>query len=174
MNIKALLKNPIFSKISDLADSQNAEVYVVGGYVRDLLLDRDTKDIDLMVVGSGIDFARMFAKSLGKNTDLVVYKNFGTALVQKGSTAIEFVGARKESYNRGSRNPAVESGTKEEDLQRRDFSINALAASLNKSSFVEVTDLFKGESDIKKGIIRVPNDPDITFSDDPLRMMRLG
>lgn len=172
MNIKHLISDSIFAKISTLAEARKAEVYVVGGYVRDLILDRETKDIDIMVVGSGIDFAKALAKTLGKNTDLVIYKNFGTALVQDETTAIEFVGARKESYNRGSRNPIVEDGTKEDDLHRRDFTMNALAASLNSSTFGEVTDLFGGEGDIAKKLIRVPNDPDITFSDDPLRMMR--
>jgi len=172
MNIKPLLKDPIFSKITSLADAHGNEVYVVGGYVRDLILGRDTKDIDVMVVGSGIEFAKSLAKTLGKNTDLVVYKNFGTALVQSGDTAIEFVGARKESYDRSSRKPVVENGTKEDDLNRRDFTINALAASLNSDRFGEVTDLFDGEMDIKRKLIRVPNDADITFSDDPLRMMR--
>ena len=172
MNIKPLLKDPIFSKITSLADAHGNEVYVVGGYVRDLILGRDTKDIDVMVVGSGIEFAKSLAKTLGKNTDLVVYKNFGTALVQSGDTAIEFVGARKESYDRSSRKPVVENGTKEDDLNRRDFTINALAASLNSDRFGEVTDLFDGEMDIKRKLIRVPNEADITFSDDPLRMMR--
>jgi len=172
MNIKPLLSNPIFSKISKLADSQGKELYVVGGYVRDLILGRETKDIDIMVVGSGIDFAKSLAVELGKDSDLVVYKNFGTALVQNNGLAIEFVGARKESYDRGSRKPVVENGTKEDDLKRRDFTMNTLAASLNSANFGEVTDLFDGESDIGKKLIRVPNDPEITFSDDPLRMMR--
>jgi len=172
MNIKPLLKDPIFSKISQLADALGTEAYVVGGYVRDLILGRATKDIDVMIVGSGIDFAKALAKELGAKTDLVVYKNFGTALVQNGATAIEFVGARKESYDRRSRKPVVENGTKEDDLHRRDFTINALAASLNAANFGEVTDLFGGEADIEKKCIRVPNDPDLTFSDDPLRMMR--
>jgi len=172
MNIKPLLQDPIFSKITALADAQGKEAYLVGGYVRDLILRRPTKDIDVMIVGSGIEFAKSLAGEMGGKTNLVIYKNFGTALVQSGSTAIEFVGARKESYDRDSRKPVVENGTKEDDLQRRDFTINALAASLNATTFGEVTDMFGGAADIDKKCIRVPNDPDVTFSDDPLRMMR--
>jgi len=172
MNIKALLQDPIFSQITALADAQGKEAYVVGGYVRDLILDRPTKDIDIMVVGNGIDFAKSLASEMGAKANLAIFKNFGTALVQKGATAIEFVGARKESYNRDSRKPRVDTGTKEDDLQRRDFTINALAASLNTATFGEVTDMFGGVADIDKQCIRVPNDADVTFSDDPLRMMR--
>jgi tRNA nucleotidyltransferase/poly(A) polymerase len=172
MNIKALLQDPIFSQITALADAQGKEAYVVGGYVRDLILDRPTKDIDVMVVGNGIDFAKSLASEMGAKANLAIFKNFGTALVQKGATAIEFVGARKESYNRDSRKPRVDTGTKEDDLQRRDFTINALAASLNTATFGDVTDMFGGVADIDKQCIRVPNDADVTFSDDPLRMMR--
>jgi len=172
MNIKAHLQDPIFSKITALADAQGKEAYVVGGYVRDLILDRPTKDIDVMVVGNGIDFAKSVAGEMGARANLAIFKNFGTALVQMGTTAIEFVGARKESYNRDSRKPVVDTGTKEDDLKRRDFTINTLAASLNANTFGEVTDMFGGVDDIEKQCIRVPNDADVTFSDDPLRMMR--
>lgn len=172
MNIKALLQDPIFSRITALADAQGKEAYLVGGYVRDLILGRPTKDIDVMVVGNGIDFAKSLASQMGAKANLAIFKNFGTALVQEGATAIEFVGARKESYDRDSRKPLVDTGTKEDDLQRRDFTINALAASLNAETFGDVTDMFGGVADIDKQCIRVPNDADVTFSDDPLRMMR--
>jgi poly(A) polymerase len=144
----------------------------VGGYVRDKLLNRPSKDIDIVVVGSGIEMARAFAGKLGKGAHLSVFRNFGTAQVKHEDTEVEFVGARKESYQRNSRKPAVEDGTLQDDQNRRDFTINALAICLNKSRFGELIDPFNGIDDLKEKTIRTPLNPDITFSDDPLRMMR--
>lgn len=172
MNLKDKLTDPVFSILCDVADSLNIESYIIGGYVRDLLLNRKTKDIDIVVVGSGIAMAKAVAARLGKHTSLAVYKTYGTAQVKKGNTELEFVGARKESYNFDSRNPIVSEGTLEDDQNRRDFTVNALAVSLNSDRFGELIDPFNGISDMKAGILRTPLDPDITFSDDPLRMMR--
>lgn len=172
MNLKERIDNNIFRKLSETADKLGLECYVIGGYVRDLILQRPTKDIDVVVVGSGINMAKAFAKTLGSGTSLAVYKNFGTAQVKHGEIEVEFVGARRESYNRNSRNPIVEEGTLEEDQQRRDFTVNALALCLNANNFGELIDPFNGLTDMKKLILRTPLDPDITFSDDPLRMMR--
>lgn len=147
------------------------EVYVVGGYVRDLIIGRPSKDIDFVTVGSGIELAQKVADDM-RGSRLTVFRNYGTAQVHRGATELEFVGARRESYRRDSRNPIVEDGTLEDDLSRRDFTINALAIKINAEGFGEVIDLFGGLADIDRGIIRTPLDPDITFSDDPLRMLR--
>ena len=168
-----LLKNiniSIINTISIEAELSGKEVYLVGGFVRDLILNRRNKDIDVMVVGNGIDFAKLISKKLNKK--LQIFKNFGTAMLKTENYDIEFVGARKESYSKDSRNPVVEQGTLIEDLSRRDFTINSLAISLNKKNYGEIIDLFSGRADIDKKIIRTPLDPKITFHDDPLRMMR--
>lgn len=166
------LEGKIFTTLSEVADSLGLECYVIGGYVRDLLLNRPSKDIDIVVVGNGIEMAHAVAKKLGKGTNLSIFKTYGTAQVKRGETELEFVGARKESYNRDSRNPIVEVGTLEDDQNRRDFTINALAICLNKERFGELVDPFDGIRDLNIKIIRTPLNPDITFSDDPLRMMR--
>ena len=172
MNI--CLNDKIFEILSEVVSSENVDAWVIGGYVRDCLLKRENpdKDIDIVVVGNGIDIARKSARKLGSNIKVSVFRNFGTAMFRFGDYDIEFVGARKESYNRGSRKPAVISGSLEDDQKRRDFTINALAISLNKNSFGDLLDPFNGIGDLKEKIIRTPLDPDITFSDDPLRMMR--
>jgi poly(A) polymerase len=170
--MKEHLQLPVFKIISDIADEQNQECYVIGGYVRDLLLHRPSKDIDIVVVGSGISFAEKVADALGKKAYLSVFKNFGTAQLKYKDLEIEFVGARRESYQRDSRKPIVENGTLEDDQNRRDFTINALAICLNKNRFGELVDPFNGQTDLRNKIIRTPLNPDITFSDDPLRMMR--
>ena len=167
-----ILDKEIFHKISEAADSLGLECYVVGGYVRDLFLERPSNDIDVVVVGSGIRVADELRKSLGKKAHISVFRNFGTAQVKYKNTEVEFVGARKESYTHDSRKPIVEDGTLEDDQNRRDFTINALAVCLNKERFGELVDPFDGVYDMEDGIIRTPLDPDITFSDDPLRMMR--
>ena len=163
---------PIFELITEEADQLNFETYVIGGYVRDFFLRRNSKDIDIVCVGSGIRLAEAIARRLGKKAKLSVFKNFGTAQVKWKDMEIEFVGARKESYNRDSRNPIIENGTLDDDLNRRDFAINAMAICLNKDRFGELIDPFDGLQDLENLIIRTPSDPDITFSDDPLRMMR--
>ena len=160
----------IIDTISIEAQLSGKEVYLVGGFVRDLILNRRNKDIDVMVVGNGIDFAKLISKKLNKK--LQIFKNFGTAMLKTDNYDIEFVGARKESYSKDSRNPVVEQGTLVDDLSRRDFTINSLAISLNKKNYGEIIDLFSGRADIDKKIIRTPLDPKITFHDDPLRMMR--
>lgn len=170
--VTLLSKDNIFDKLSQTADKLNIETYLVGGYVRDLFLDRPTNDIDVVVVGSGIDFAKDFKNSLGQDAHLSVFKNFGTAQVKWHHHEIEFVGARRESYSHNSRKPIVENGTLEEDQNRRDFTINALAICLNRQHFGKLIDPFNGVRDLMDGLIRTPLDPDITFSDDPLRMMR--
>ena len=167
-----LLDKDIFRKISSTADALGLECYVVGGYVRDLFLERPSNDIDVVVVGSGIRMAEALKEQLGKRARLSVFRNFGTAQVKYGTLEIEFVGARKESYSHDSRKPIVEDGTLEDDQNRRDFTINALAVCLNGPRFGELVDPFDGLADLEDGIIRTPLDPDITFSDDPLRMLR--
>lgn len=167
-----ILDKDIFHKISEAADSLQLECYVVGGYVRDLFLERPSNDIDVVVVGSGIQVASELKKMLGKKAHLSVFRNFGTAQVKYKDTEVEFVGARKESYQHDSRKPIVENGTLEDDQNRRDFTINALAVCLNKDRFGELVDPFDGVYDMEDGIIATPLDPDVTFSDDPLRMMR--
>ena len=170
--MKEYLKDKIFQIISEAADEQQQECYVIGGFVRDIFLKRPSKDIDVVIVGSGIELAKRVAEKLGKKASLAVFKNFGTAQVKLGEMEVEFVGARKESYQRDSRNPIVEDGTLEDDQNRRDFTINALAICLNKERFGELIDPFGGMEDLQNFVIRTPLDPDITFSDDPLRMMR--
>lgn len=166
------LKDKIFQVISEAADEQQQECYVIGGFVRDIFLQRPSKDIDVVVVGSGIELAERVARKLGKKASLSVFKNFGTAQVKHKDLEVEFVGARRESYQRDSRNPIVEDGSLEDDQNRRDFTINALALCLNKDRFGELLDPFGGLNDLKNFVIRTPLNPDITFSDDPLRMMR--
>ena len=168
--MKKHLQHPIFKKLSELADENGTEIYVIGGYVRDLFLNRPSKDIDILVIGNGIKFAEEAGKLL--QTKVSVFKNFGTAMLRFGDLEIEFVGARKESYRQESRKPIVENGTLEDDQKRRDFSINAMALSLNTSSFGALLDPFDGVNDLEKKLIRTPLDPAETFSDDPLRMMR--
>ena len=170
--MKKHLQHPIFKVISEIADQLHQETYVIGGFVRDLILKRPSADIDVVTIGSGIQLAEMVAKKLGPGIHVSVFKNFGTAMLKYQSLEIEFVGARKESYNEDSRKPTVENGTLEEDQNRRDFTINALAICLNKDRFGEMIDPFGGIEDIKNKIIRTPLEPGITFSDDPLRMMR--
>ncbi|HJD77115.1 MAG TPA: CCA tRNA nucleotidyltransferase [Bacteroides reticulotermitis] len=170
--LKQQFSEPIFTQISETADALGLECYVVGGYVRDIFLQRPSKDIDVVVVGSGIAMAEALGKRLGRGANVSVFKNFGTAQVKYKGTEVEFVGARKESYQRDSRKPIVEDGTLEDDQNRRDFTINALAVCLNKARFGELIDPFDGMADMKEKNIRTPLDPDITFSDDPLRMMR--
>lgn len=173
MNLKdKLLHNRIFKTVGEAADAVGRPCYVVGGYVRDMIIGRHSKDIDFVTVGSGIDLAQTVAGRLGRGAHVNVYRSYGTAQIRRGDLELEFVGARRESYDRSSRNPVVEDGTLEEDIARRDFTINAMAISVNADNFGEVIDLYDGLSDIDKRIIRTPLDPDITFSDDPLRMLR--
>lgn len=171
-DLARLLNKDIFHLISEAADKLSLECYVVGGYVRDLFLERPSNDIDVVVVGSGIQVASELKSRLGKRAHLSVFRNFGTAQVKFHGMEIEFVGARKESYSHDSRKPHVEDGTLEDDQNRRDFTINALAVCLNKERFGQLVDPFEGVYDMEDGIIRTPLDPDVTFSDDPLRMLR--
>lgn len=166
------LKAPVFSLVGSVADELARECYVVGGYVRDIFLERASKDIDFVTVGSGIELAECVAKRLGRSASIAVFHNFGTAQVKWRGMELEFVGARKESYTHGSRNPIVEDGTLDDDQHRRDFTINAMAVCINRDRFGELLDPFGGIEDLGKKLIRTPLDPDITFSDDPLRMMR--
>lgn len=172
MNI--CLNDKIFDTLSGVVTSENVKAYVIGGWVRDCILKRDhpDKDIDIVVIGSGIEIARKAARKINPGIKVSIFKNFGTAMFKNEEYNIEFVGARKESYDKGSRKPVVEDGTLEDDQKRRDFTINALAISINKETFGEFLDPFGGIDDLKKKIIRTPLDPDKTFSDDPLRMMR--
>ncbi len=168
-----ILDQDIFHQISQVADAMGVECYVVGGYVRDIFLERPSNDIDVVVVGSGIDVATALKKRLGRKAHLSVFKNFGTAQVKiNEKLEVEFVGARRESYSHDSRKPIVEDGTLEDDQNRRDFTINAMAICLNASRFGELVDPFNGLADLEDGIIATPLDPEVTFSDDPLRMMR--
>ncbi len=167
-----ILDQEIFHQISAVADRLGVECYVVGGYVRDIFLERPSDDIDVVVVGSGIEVASALKKKLGRKAHLSVFRNFGTAQVKFRDMEVEFVGARKESYSHDSRKPVVEDGTLEDDQNRRDFTINAMAICLNKNRFGELVDPFNGIADLQDRIIATPLDPEVTFSDDPLRMMR--
>ena len=164
------LQHPVFKVLAGIAAKHNIEAYVIGGYVRDIFLQRPSKDIDIVVLGNGIGFAELVGTQL--KTKVAVFKNFGTAMLKFQDLEIEFVGARKESYRANSRKPIVENGTIEDDQLRRDFTINALAISLNKDSYAKLVDPFSGTEDLKNKLIRTPLDPELTFSDDPLRMMR--
>ena len=173
MNYKSALNNKIFEVISRASQELNIESYVIGGFVRDYLLEREfKKDIDVVAIGSGIELALKVSEMLPKKPKVQVFKTYGTAMLRFEDTEIEFVGARKESYHFESRNPVVENGTLEDDQNRRDFTINALAISLNKNNYGDLLDPFNGLEDLKNKIIKTPLDPDITYSDDPLRMLR--
>lgn len=173
MNFKEKLdQNSIFKIVGEAGQRLGLPTYVVGGYVRDLLLERENKDIDFTCVGSGIALAKEVSKALGKDVPVSIFKNFGTAMINWGDYELEFVGARKESYRSESRKPIVEDGTLMEDLERRDFTINAMAISLNQEDFGELLDPFNGQKDLKRKNIQTPLEPNVTFSDDPLRMMR--
>lgn len=170
---KTALNHDVFKVISKAASNLNVESYVIGGFVRDHILQRGTaKDIDIVAVGSGIDLAKEVSKLLPDNPKISIFKNYGTAMLRADDIELEFVGARKESYEESSRNPAIEGGTLEDDQNRRDFTINAMALSLNEENFGALLDPFNGIQDLKDKIIRTPLDPDITYSDDPLRMLR--
>jgi len=171
MNLASHLTHPVFKRVGELADERGQRAFVIGGFVRDLLLDRPCKDIDIVTEGSGIELARSTAQSMGIR-QVHVFKNFGTAMFKARDYEVEFVGARKESYSRGSRKPLVEDGTLEDDQNRRDFTINAMAISLNADSFGKLVDPFGGVDDLNRKWIRTPLDPDVTYSDDPLRMLR--
>ena len=167
------LSKPVFKIVAKASSMLNMDSYVIGGYVRDFILFRsNSKDIDIVTVGSGIDLAKKVSNLIPERPKVFVFKNYGTAMLKTDEIEIEFVGARKESYQKTSRNPAVEEGTLEDDQNRRDFSINAVALSLNEHNFGELLDPFNGINDLKNKIIRTPLDPDITYSDDPLRMLR--
>ena len=172
MDLSSSLEHFVFKTIGTVADRRSVEAYVVGGYVRDLILKRPSKDVDFVCVGSGIELAQAVAKEFGSGVNVTIFKNFGTAQIVFGDMTLEFVGARKESYRTESRKPIVEDGTLEDDQKRRDFTINALAISLNKNTYGKVIDPFDGRGDLQRKVIRTPMDPIITFSDDPLRMMR--
>ncbi|MBR1505794.1 MAG: HD domain-containing protein [Prevotella sp.] len=167
-----ILDKDIFHSVGSVADEMGVECYVVGGYVRDIFLERPSNDIDVVVVGSGIAVATALKQRLGRKAHLSVFKNFGTAQVKMGGLEVEFVGARRESYSHDSRKPIVEDGTLEDDQNRRDFTINAMAICLNHDRFGQLVDPFNGIADLEDGIIATPLDPEVTFSDDPLRMMR--
>ena len=173
VHFKHLIDTPVFRELQETADEMGLETYIVGGFVRDYLLDRGAKqDIDIVVVGSGIALAKAIQKKLKITRQVQVFKTYGTAMLQWGDVTLEFVGARKESYTIESRNPAVSEGTLEEDQLRRDFTINALAVSLNKENFGTLLDPFAGLDDLEKRLLRTPRDPDTTYTDDPLRMLR--
>ena len=171
-DIVSKIDTPLFHSIGEAADSIDRPCYAVGGCVRDLFLERPSKDFDFVTVGSGIELAEIVAARLGRGTHISVFRNFGTAQVKRHDTELEFVGARRESYDRNSRKPVVEDGTREADLSRRDFTVNALAIRVNRDGFGTLVDLFDGIADMERRILRTPLDPDITFSDDPLRMVR--
>jgi poly(A) polymerase len=166
------LKHPVFEIVADIVDEDGLKAFVIGGYVRDLLIGRPSKDIDIVVLGNGIDLARKVAARIDVKLPVNVFKNFGTAMFRYGTDEIEFVGARRESYNRNSRKPVVEDGTLQDDQLRRDFTINAMAISLNRETYGQLIDPFDGIKDMEQLTIRTPLDPNVTFSDDPLRMMR--
>jgi len=171
MNQKLDLREPILKTIGELADRELLRAYVVGGYVRDLLLGKTVKDIDIVVIGHGVKFGQKVAQALGR-TNLVTYETFGTAMLQLDDWKVEFVGARRESYSKHSRKPVVEVGTLEDDLSRRDFTVNALAVSINRSDWGNLVDPFGGQKDLERRLLRTPLDPKVTFDDDPLRIMR--
>lgn len=170
--MKEKLAHPVFRLVSEAASEMGCRAFVIGGWVRDVLLKRDSKDIDIVVVGSGIDLAMRVAEKTGKASKLKVFKNFGTAMLRWDDWEVEFVGARKESYRLNSRKPIVEDGSLQDDMFRRDFTINAMAVSLNQDDFGALLDPFEGQKDLVKKRIKTPLDPDLTYSDDPLRMMR--
>lgn len=172
MNLSHKLNHPVFKIVSEASRKTGTEVYVIGGFVRDLILNRSSKDIDFVVLGDGIALAEAVVKCIDGVHKINVFKNFGTAMIHYKEIQIEFVGARKESYNFDSRKPVVKSGTLKDDQNRRDFTINAMAISLNQSTFGELIDPFEGMKDIERKVIKTPLDPELTFSDDPLRMMR--
>ncbi len=172
MNLSSKLQEPIFKTVGKVADKLGLETYVVGGYVRDLLLKRESKDIDFVCVGSGVQLAEEVHRALGGKLPFNVFKNFGTASIKQSDWELEFVGARKESYQRNSRKPVVENGTLQDDQNRRDFTINAMAICLNESRYGELVDPFDGQNDLKEKLIKTPLAPETTFLDDPLRMMR--
>jgi len=172
MNLATHITEPIFQVVKKAGEELGYETYLVGGYVRDMLLKRHAKDLDFVCIGSGVALAEQVHKALGGNLPMAVFKNFGTAMIKSGDQELEFVGARKESYNRNSRKPMVEDGTLADDQNRRDFTINALAISLNEEHFGELVDPFDGVQDLKKKLIKTPLAPAETFSDDPLRMLR--
>lgn len=169
--LRSAIDKPVFHLVGEAADSLGRECYVVGGYVRDIMLRRPSTDVDFVTVGSGIEVASEVARRL-KGSHLSVFRNYGTAQVKRRSVELEFVGARKESYHRESRNPMVEDGTLDDDIARRDFTVNAMALCVNAGRFGELIDRYNGIDDLRRGLIRTPLDPDVTFSDDPLRMMR--
>ncbi len=170
--MKEFLNHHIFKVVSEVADKEGVDAYVIGGFVRDILLKRPSKDIDILVIGDGVSFAKAVKKAIGQNVSFAIFKNFGTAQLKFKGMELEFVGARKESYRSDSRKPTVEAGTLQDDQNRRDFTINTLALSLNSATFGEMLDPFGGVQDLKDQIIRTPLEPGQTFSDDPLRMMR--
>ncbi len=173
--MRQYIEKPVFKVISESTDEMGAPAYVVGGYVRDIILERESHDVDIVVVGSGIELAKRVAAKIGNDVNVNIFKNFGTAMIRFSGISqweLEFVGARKESYRLDSRKPIVENGTLEDDQNRRDFTINAMAISLQKKDYGTLLDPFDGMGDIERMIIRTPLEPDITFSDDPLRMMR--
>ncbi|MGE5436519.1 MAG: CCA tRNA nucleotidyltransferase, partial [Syntrophothermus sp.] len=172
MNLKKEIKHiPFLEKVSEVSEKLNVEAYIVGGFVRDMILNREKNEIDFLIIGNGIEFATELSKVLSGNK-VSVFRNFGTAHFKYENFDLEFVGARKESYDRGSRKPVVETGTFIDDINRRDFTINTLALSLNKNNFGDVIDTYNGLSDIENKIIKTPLNPEITFDDDPLRIMR--
>ncbi len=175
MNLAGHLKHSVFQIISSIAKEEGIEAYVIGGFVRDLLIDKPDslpKDIDIVVIGSGIEMAEKVKRAIDEEVPLAIFKNFGTAMIKWGDTEVEFVGARRESYRRDSRKPMVENGTLEDDQNRRDFTINALALSLNKQNYGDLLDPFDGVKHLEEGLITTPRNPGTTFSDDPLRMLR--
>ena len=171
MNLSEYLYHPVFKTVGKIADSKGQQAFAIGGYVRDILLQRPSKDIDIVIEGSGLDLARESAELLGIK-QVSYFKNFGTAMFKHKDTEIEFVGARKESYQRDSRKPIVEDGSIQDDQERRDFTVNALAISLNADNYGEVIDPFNGINDLNNSVLRTPLNPDLTYSDDPLRMLR--
>ena len=172
MTFLQAIKSPIFNEISNYCSNNNIESYVIGGFVRDFFLNRDCKDVDILIIGDGISAAKKIAMNIDPKISVTIFKNFGTAYFRYKDYDIEFVGSRKESYVSNSRNPIVETGTLTDDINRRDFKINSIAISLNSTNFGELVDLHDGLSDIKQKIVNTPLDSNITFSDDPLRMLR--